>query len=178
MSGAFAPMKSSTNTGSFKVLTRNEARTLEAVADRIFPQTDTPGAVEAGAVNYIDVALAGDYAQFVSLYRKGLRAINRDARQKFGQKFSALDNDDKDAILSEFESGLIGGFKKAAEFFEMVRYHVLEGVFCEPQYGGNKDMIGWRLVEFPGQQSGYVDAYINKRVDLPPVAIKYSKEED
>ena len=69
-------------------------------------------------------------------------------------------------------------FRSTAEFFEMVRYHVLEGVFCEPQYGGNKDMIGWRLVEFPGQQSGYADAYINKRVDLPPVAIKYSKEED
>ena len=158
---------------SFKVLTRYEARTLEAIADRIFPQTDTPGAVEVGAVNYIDVALAGDYAQLVSLYRKGLRAINRQARLKFGKNFSALEKDDKDAILLEFEAGPIAGFKKPAEFFEMVRYHVLEGVFCEPQYGGNKDMIGWRLVEFPGQQSGYPDAYINKRVDLPPVAVEY-----
>ena len=46
----------------------------------------------------------------------------------------------------------MAGFKQAAEFFETVRYHVLEGVFCEPQYGGNRDMIGWRLVNFPGQQ--------------------------
>ena len=173
-------MQSTTNKSSgesFKVLTRNEARTLKAIADRIFPQTDTPGAVEAGAANYIDVALAGDYAQFVSLYRKGLRAINRHARVKFGQKFSALGDDDKDAILVAFESGSVAGFRKAAEFFEMVRYHVLEGVFCEPQYGGNKDMIGWRLVEFPGQQSGYADAYINKRVDLTPVGIDYSRTE-
>ena len=169
-------MKSKRNNSpgeSFKVLTRIEARTLEAIADRIFPRTDTPGAVDAGAVNYIDVALTGDYAQLVPLYRKGLRAVNRHARLKFSKKFSALDNDDKDAILLEFESGPIAGFKKAAEFFEMVRYHVLEGVFCEPQYGGNKDMIGWRLVEFPGQQSGYSDAYINKRVDLPLVAVNY-----
>lgn len=157
---------------TFKVLTRNEARTMEAMADRIFPRTDTPGAVEAGAVNYIDVALAGDYAQLVPLYRRGLRAINRHARLKFGKKFYTLGDPDKDGILSAFESGSIAGFKKAAEFFEMVRYHVLEGVFCEPQYGGNKDMIGWRLVEFPGQQSGYPDAYINKRVDLPPVAVE------
>jgi gluconate 2-dehydrogenase gamma chain len=162
---------------SFKVLTGIEARTLEAIADRIFPQTDTPGAVEAGAVNYIDVALAGDYAQLASLYRKGLRAVNRHARVKFRQKFFALSGDEKDAILSEFESGLIAGFKQAAEFFEMVRYHVLEGLFCEPQYGGNKDMIGWRLVGFPGQQSGYSDAYINKRVDLEPVTVEYPRAE-
>jgi gluconate 2-dehydrogenase gamma chain len=49
----------------------------------------------------------------------------------------------------------------------MVRSHVLEGVFCEPQYGGNKGMVGWRMVNFPGQQYGYADAYINRPVDLP-----------
>lgn len=173
-------MKLTTNRSlkeSFKVLTRIEARTLQAIADRIFPRTETPGAVEIGAVNYIEVALAGDYASLAPLYRKGLRAINRHARMKCGQKFFALGDDDKDAILSEFESGSIAGFKQAGEFFEMVRYQVLEGVFCEPQYGGNKDMIGWRLVEFPGQQSGYPEAYINKRVDLAPVAIDYTKAE-
>ena len=173
-------MESTTNNSAgecFKVLTGIEARTLEAIADRIFPRTDTPGAVEAGAVNYIDVALAGDYAQFVPLYRKGLRAVNHHARVKFGRKSFPLSDDEKDAILSEFEMGSVAYFKKAAEFFEMVRYHVLEGVFCEPQYGGNKEMIGWRLVEFPGQQSGYSDAYINKRVELTPVAIDYSKTE-
>ncbi len=62
----------------------------------------------------------------------------------------------------DFEAGVVAGFKQAAEFFETVRYHVLEGVFCEPQYGGNRDMIGWRLVDFPGQQFGYADAYVNK----------------
>lgn len=56
-----------------------------------------------------------------------------------------------------------------------MKYHVFEGVFCEPHYGGNKDMIGWRLVNFPGQQFGYVDAYINKRVELEPVAVDYTK---
>ena len=78
---------------------------------------------------------------------------------------------------AEFEAGSVRGFKKAAEFFETVRYHVLEGVFCEPQYGGNKGMIGWRLVGFPGQQFGYDDAYINRRVNLEPVAVEYTKVE-
>jgi hypothetical protein len=39
-------------------------------------------------------------------------------------------------------------------------------------------MMGWRLVDFPGQQFGYPDAYINKRVDLEPVAVEDPKEED
>ena len=81
-------------------------------------------------------------------------------------------------MLIDFESGAVAGFKQAAEFFETVRYHVLEGVFCEPQYGGNHDMIGWRLVNFPGQQFGYADAYVNKRVDLAPVAVDSSKAEE
>ncbi len=153
------------------VLTQEEGLILAAIADRIFPKTDTPGAVEIGAVNYIDVALAGDYAALVPLYRQGLRALQRYSRSKFGKQFIDLAAQEKDAVLRDFEAGAPDSFKPAAEFFEILRYHVLEGVFCEPQYGGNKDMTGWRLVDFPGQQFGYADAYINKRVDLEPVSV-------
>lgn len=156
---------------SLRVLSRDEAETLESIADRIFPKTATPGAVEIGAINYIDIALAGDYAALVPLYRQGLRAVNRYARAKFGRVFQSLDDELRDAVLLAFEAGSIADFKNAAEFFETVRCHILEGVFCEPQYGGNKDMMGWRLVDFPGQQFGYADAYVNKRVDLEPVAV-------
>lgn len=159
----------------FNVLTQDEAETLELIADRIFPKTETPGAVEIGAVNYIDIALTGDYAPLLPLYRQGIRAVNRYARAKFGRAFRSLTEDLKDAVLVAFEAGSIAEFKNAAEFFETVRYHVLEGVFCEPQYGGNKDMVGWRLVNFPGQQFGYPAAYVNERVDLEPVAVDSGK---
>ena len=158
------------------VLTQDEAEILGLIAERIFPKTNTPGAVEIGAVSYIDIALAGDYAPLVPLYRQGLRAVNRYARAKYERAFRSLSDELRDAVLVAFESGSIDEFKNAAEFFETVRYHVLEGVFCEPQYGGNKDMLGWRLVDFPGQQFGYPDAYINKRVDLEPVAVDSSKK--
>ena len=158
-----------------KVLTPNQTRTLAAIAERIFPKTDTPGAVEIGVLNYIAIALAGDYAALAPLYRQGLRAVNRLAQSKFAKRFPDLNEEQKDAVLTEFEAGSVAGFKKAAEFFETVRYHVLEGVFCEPQYGGNKGMIGWRLVGFPGQQFGYDDAHINTRVTLEPVAVEYPK---
>jgi gluconate 2-dehydrogenase gamma chain len=166
------------SSGQFKVLTPVEMETLRAIADRLFPATDTPGAVEIGALDYIDLALAGDYAALVPLYRRGLRSVNRLAQSKFGKQFSELMEGQQEAVLAEFETGSVRGFKKAAEFFEAVRYHVLEGVFCEPQYGGNKNMIGWRLVDFPGQQFGYADAYINRRVDLEPVAVESKKAEE
>jgi hypothetical protein len=38
-------------------------------------------------------------------------------------------------------------------------------------------MAGWRLVNFPGQQFGYPDPYINKRVDVEPVAVDSRKAE-
>ena len=158
-----------------KILTRRETRTLAAVADRIFPTTDTPGAVEAGAVNYIEQALAGAYAPLLRLYRSGLRALDRLGRHRFGANFSALDNLQKDAILLDFEAGRVPDYKKAGEFFETARCHVLEGIFGEPDYGGNRDLIGWRLVGFPGQQFGYAKAYINERVDIAPATAAPSR---
>lgn len=158
-------------TAQYKVLTPDEVETLELIAERIFPRTSTPGAVEIGAVNYIDTALESDYAELLPLYRQGLRAIHRYSRSQFARPFRSLSDELQDAVLAAFESGSVADFKDAAAFFETARCHVLEGVFCEPHYGGNKDMLGWRMVDFPGQQFGYADPYINKRVDLEPVAV-------
>ena len=160
-----------------RILTNLERRTLEAIAERIFPKTESPGAVEIGAVDYIEVALAGDYAALLPLYRAGLRALNRHAKAKCAGQFARLDGQQQDLMLKDFESGAVAGCKKAAEFFDMVKYHVFEGLFCEPHYGGNKNMAGWRVVGFPGQQWGYPDPYINKPVDIEPLAVDYAKAE-
>lgn len=157
-----------------RILSNLERRTLEAVAERIFPKTDSPGAIDIGAVDYIEIALAGDYAPLLANYRAGLRALNRHAKAKFAAQFARLDGAQQDLLLKDFEAGA-AAYKKAAEFFDMVKYHVFEGLFCEPHYGGNKNMDGWRVVGFPGQQWGYADAYINKPVDLEPVAVDYAK---
>jgi len=169
--------QTSDTTQSPERLSQSQLRILERVADRIFPKTDTPGALECGAVDYIQTALAGDYADCLPLYLKGLGAVDRHARQKFGLAFTALEGDQQDSVLADFEAGNVSNFSSAAEFFETLRYHVLEGVFCEPQYGGNRDLLGWRLVNFPGQQFGYPDPHINKEVDLAPVAVDYRKSE-
>jgi gluconate 2-dehydrogenase gamma chain len=150
-------------------LTIRQARFVDAIAARILPTTDTPGAVEAGAVFYIDRALAGPYPHLRPRYARGLRALNRHSKARFGIAFEELGGEQQDAVLSDLESGKIAELRNGEEFFALLRSHVLEGVFGEPSYGGNRDVIGWKLVGFPGQQWGYPETYINKVVDLPPV---------
>jgi gluconate 2-dehydrogenase gamma chain len=177
---SFSTVKSSRRRNKeLKALTRREAKLLEAVAAQIFPTTETPGALESGAVFYVDRALAGAYRSFLPLYRRGLRALNLYALRRTQRAFPDLNDEEQDLILSDVEAGRAAGFPKSAEFFEAVRRHVLEGIFGEPSYGGNRGLIGWRLVGFPGQQFGYPDPYINRVVDLEPVAVtERSREED
>ncbi len=58
-----------------RALTAHQARLIDAIAARIFPTTDTPGAVEAGAVFYVDRALADAYPELLPFYSRGLRAV-------------------------------------------------------------------------------------------------------
>ncbi len=38
----------------------------------------------------------------------------------------------------------------SAAFFNLVREHTLEGMFCDPYYGGNANFVGWDLLGYPG----------------------------
>jgi hypothetical protein len=151
-------------------LTTREQRALEAIAERIFPTTDTPGAIEAGAVTYIDRALAGPYQHLLSRYRRGLRQLNQHSQAEFGQDFAELSEATQDALLIALEAGQIDLVIEGDDFFRTLRRHVLEGIFGEPQYGGNRDLVGWQLVGFPGQRHGYPDGFINRVVELTPIA--------
>src|SRR5262245_18895431 len=152
-----------------QALTVRQARFIDAIGARILPTTDTPGAVEAGAVFYIDRALAGPYPHLLSRYARGLRALDAHAKRQFGAAFEKLTDEQRHTVLRDLESVQVTGLRDGPGFFELLRTHVLEGVFGEPSYGGNRDMIGWKLVGFPGQQWGYPETYINKVVDLNPV---------
>ena len=59
-------------------LNPHEARTAEALFDRMFPADENgPGASGVGVVSYLDGALAGAYADKVETYRVGLVALDR-----------------------------------------------------------------------------------------------------
>lgn len=152
-------------------LTPRQANLVEAAAARIFPTTDTPGATEAGVVVYVDRALADVYPELRALYASGTRALAGEAKRRFGVDFLRAAPDQQDALLADFEAGKIDGYPRAVEFFEILRTHTMEGVLGEPVYGGNRDLVGWKLVGFPGHQFGYDDPYINTVVDVPPKAV-------
>jgi len=154
------------------------AAIVEAAAARIFPTTSTPGATEAGVLNYVERLLTEAYPKLATQYRNGCRALDRHAKQRFGLGFRHIPESNQDAVLRDFEGGDVPSFKRAPEFFETLRRHTMEGMLGEPAYGGNREMIGWQLVGFPGHQFGYSDPYINRRVDMDPVALDepYPKE--
>lgn len=156
--------------GGHAALSPAEYDLLEAIAERILPTTDTPGAKEALAVNYIDIALAGANRAQLPRYRSGLAALQQHCIATLGKPFAALAPEAQDAVLEDLEAGKVRAVDGGSAFFGLMRRNVMEGFFCEPQYGGNHDMVGWKLVGFPGAQYGYADAYINRAIDLPPVA--------
>ncbi len=54
-------------------------------------------------------------------------------------------------MLGDLEQNVGDGFEPdAATFFDMVLQHTIEGTFSDPQYGGNRDFIGWEMLGYPG----------------------------
>ena len=61
----------------------------------------------------------------------------------------------------------------AREFFAHLWEATVEGFFGDPVYGGNRDMIAWRMIGFPGAYASYYDA-VDKHgivIDRPPMSL-------
>lgn len=185
-----------------RFLTPDERRCVSAIVERLIPSDARgPGAREAGVIDFIDNQLAGFYGrgerwymqgpfgpstpeqgyQFeeppAGFYRRGVAALDAACRERHGGRvFAALDAATQDSVLGGMEKGgfdLPGGIPAKA-FFTQVRENAIEGFFCDPFYGGNRDMVGWRLVGFPGARYDY-RPYLNhngQRITLEPVGLK------
>ena len=124
----------------FRHLTAEEGADLEAIAARIVPTDDTPGATESGAVWFMDEVLGGVFAGSAAELRAGLVALNEDVAKRTGQtRFALLDEAQQDELLRlHDESG----------WFNLARLLTLGGLFALPSYGGNRDYVGWTLIGF------------------------------
>ncbi len=132
--------------------------TVVAFTERLWPGAPgKPGATEAGVANYIDLALAGAYADLQDFYRRGLASLDAYCRKAHGKPFTQLSSAQQDDVIRAVEAGKDTGFTwpSAQAFFNTVRTHAIEGMFADPVYGGNKDFAGWRLVGFPGAQLAF-----------------------
>ena len=133
----------------------DDAATVAAFAERLMPGTPgKPGATEAGVLNYIDLALAGAYADQQDFYRRGLAELEAHCRVAHGKPFAQLAAAQQDDVIAALEQDRPNNFTwpSAQAFFATLRTHTMEGMFADPVYGGNKDFSGWRLVGFPGAQ--------------------------
>jgi gluconate 2-dehydrogenase gamma chain len=52
----------------------------------------------------------------------------------------------------------------AAAFFTLLRNWTFSGYFSDPVQGGNRDMVGWKLIGFPGAHLSYFDVIENYNV--------------
>jgi hypothetical protein len=139
-------------------LTEAERATLAALLERMFPADELgPGAGEIGAPEYICRALGGAYAGLAPVYRRALAALDQAARQGGGRPFAGLSGEQQDSWIGRLEQRQIAEIEQseAAGFFELVWQHLREGLFADPVHGGNRDLAGWKLIGFPGAQTGY-----------------------
>lgn len=183
---------------TYLFLNSDEAAFVEAVVARLIPEDDQwPGALKAGVPNYIDKQLAGAWGVGERLYRSGpwrpgtpaqgyqlpftpaelfrtsIDAINKELSQA-GTPFTTMSSEQQDAYLARLESGGkdLGGVPSNV-FFEHLWECAIEGFFSDPVYGGNRDMVAWRMIGFPGAYASYYDLVDQHgiKIDRAPMSI-------
>jgi gluconate 2-dehydrogenase gamma chain len=186
--------------GPWVYFTPEEGHAVEALVDRLIPpDPHTPGGKDAGCAVFIDRQLVGPYGSAQGLYTRGpftegtpeqglqspvtpaeryrqsLAALDKYCRATYaGTPFGRLSDDDKDKVISGLEQGTITlDGANGRVFFEQLLTNTQEGFFADPVYGGNRDMVGWKMIGFPGARYDYrdwVDRH-NERYPRPPVGI-------
>jgi gluconate 2-dehydrogenase gamma chain len=164
-------------TPGYAFLNLDEAAFVEALVDHMVPADDlTPKGTDIGINIYIDRALSGAWGKGdrlymqgpwkqgapsqgyqlpltpAQLYRAGIEATNAHCRKTYGKTFDRLNEQQREEVLVglssakiTFESGL-----PVRVFWAALYQTVMEGMFSDPIYGGNRNKAGWKLIGFPG----------------------------
>ncbi|HEX9563062.1 MAG TPA: gluconate 2-dehydrogenase subunit 3 family protein [Gemmatimonadaceae bacterium] len=149
---------------SLVFFSREQAAEVDAMASRIIPSDDTPGAHEAGVVYFIDRSLSTWARDQQPGFTAGLAKLAKDVGAVVpGQtKLAALTAVQQDAVLRSIEG---------TDFFGQVRFATLAGMFSLPSHGGNRDWVGWRMLgQEPAMEFrppfGWYDTPANRRALL------------
>ena len=138
----------------FEFFTAEQAAEIDAITARIIPTDETPGAHEAGVVYFIDRALATFAKDVQKTYQEGLPELQARVSEMFPgiTKFSAAKPEQQDEVLHSLDEGgptsrrLLRSRPGAQNFFETVRQHTIMGFLIDPDYGGNHDGVGWKVI--------------------------------
>src|SRR5579859_1924302 len=171
---------------------------IEAACERLIPADESgPGALGAGVPNYLDKQLGGAWGAGERLYRSGpwlpgtpsqgyqlpftpaelfrtaLAALNGELSGA-GTPFTKMSAYEQDAYLKGLQAGgkNLGGVPSDI-FFAHLWQSTVEGFFSDPVYGGNRDMVAWRMIGFPGAYASYYDVVDHHgiRIDRPPMSL-------
>ncbi len=195
------------HTGYMFFTKHSDRETIEAAMERIFPEDDLgPGAAALGAAYFLDTQLAGDYGSNAREYMQGpfyegsatqgyqsrlnrreyfmlgIEKLNETANEAHDADFRALEPDQMDEILTQFQEGEVdmgvpAHTATSAEFFGLLRTATLEGVYSDPIYRGNRGMEGWKMKNFPGHQMAYIDKIDDEEFhEIEPMSIAEGHE--
>ncbi|SDI64335.1 gluconate 2-dehydrogenase subunit 3 family protein [Natribacillus halophilus] len=172
---------------------------LSAATERIFPEDDNgPGAIALGAPYFIDKQLAGQWGVNAKEYMRGpfqegepeqgyqsamtrgeiftqgVRRINDVSDEQFDENFDDLEEEQQNEILSAFDNDEVDmDGVSSTLFFSLLRQATIEGVYSDPLYGGNRNMDGWRMKEYPGAQPAYIDVIESEEfVEMEPLSLR------
>ncbi|SFA85392.1 gluconate 2-dehydrogenase gamma chain [Lentibacillus halodurans] len=178
--------------------TQAEFQTVEAAAERIFPEDDNgPGARDLGVGYYIDHQMAGSYGfnardymqppffhgekeqgyqgrlKRREIFRIALREVQNYSHQEYGEGFAELTEEQQDSVLQAFQEDNVNVTTiSASGFFDLLRSMTLEGVYSDPLYGGNINMDGWRMRNYPGNQMNYTDIIDKDFQEIEPESLR------
>ena len=93
-------------------------------------------------------------------YAKGIAALDKLA----GGDFTKATAETKDQVLAK---------QSVSTFTALLFEHTIEGLYAAPEYGGNRDLVGWKDIGFPGdiQPRGYTSDEVERSDGHDPVEV-------
>lgn len=196
-----APIAAAPQAAGYAFLNLDEAAFIEALVDHMIPADEvSPKGTDMGVNVYIDRALAGAWGKGdrlymqgpwregvpsqgyqlpltpAQLYRAGIEATNAHCRKAYGKTFDRIEAAQREEVLTGlstnkvvFENG-----PPVRVFWATLYQTVVEGMYSDPIYGGNRNKSGWAIIGFPGViavHRDHVEQYRGKPFPNKPVGI-------
>lgn len=136
------------------VLETQRRRCLEALVERIIPTTDTPGAIEAGVPDFVELILAkGLMAEDAKRFIAGVDEVGDLSRSNYGSDYIELSAAHQDAILTELEQKAANSRRDGVTpFFQVLKELTLVGYYTS-EVGATREI---RYLPVPGSYDGCV----------------------
>lgn len=185
----------------YAFLNLDEAAFVEALVDHMIPADEiSPKGTDLGVNIYIDRALAGAWGKGerlymqgpwkpgtpsqgyqlpltpAQLYRAGIAATNAYCRGTYGKPFDRISDPQRQEVLIGLSAGKItfDNGLPVRVFWTTLYQTVVEGIYSDPIYGGNRNKAGWAIIGFPGiiaVHRDHVAQYRGKPFPSKPVGI-------